>query len=398
MAPRSVSPADNESQREMEEKAAPTESVRIHSVGSGRSGTHKVVPSPRSYKRMAFVTYSIPSDDAFILNACVLGRRLKDEGVQSDRVLMVPFECFDSDGVLLPVFSVFHECFDSIRAMKHPPPTARFPYYYFKIQAFSLTEYDRILFLEPYCITNDDQLELYCEERSDRRLPASPRWIYEAMLFEPNRPVFEHLMARTYGAAEVLGVGAVADLVRGAASWSEIENATDKNEWFYNVLQSEVTKGTASQSFVVAYFADADPWDLDAVGNGECTAVAVWMETARALIAESKGISTVVNPEILKAIVPDVGGKKEAQSVTANEDQKAADSVEEHSAAGDVEAAPRSEARSVAAAPSLSMAKRRLVLAAAPPPEPEDSSTDSSESDVPPPPPSYFVKRSNEWL
>ena len=355
-----------------------------------------------------YILKGIPTDDSFILCSCVLGRRLKMEGLSFDRVLMLPFLCFDAAGSLLPIYKAFTECFDVIKPMDHRLPAAggqMAPYYYFKVQAFGLAEYEKVLFVEPYSITNDDQLDVYLDEHSVDDLPAAPMLgalggaCYETMMLKPDRRIFDHLMAATYGQNEVLPPDVVAAAIGRACRWTAIRNETDKEEWFYSVRQSEVVgpqQAATSRSFVVAYFADANPWDLGAAGGGRSEAVSEWMETARMLIAESAEIFTLVNPDILKAIDPALGQRERGGQTqrgghgvdgdALNEDRK----VNEEISSGTGLALPR---QNESAAVDM---KRTVTAAAPPPPEPEseseDDSDDSDDSDLPPPPPSYYGK------
>lgn len=172
------------------------------------------------------------------------------EGLSYDRVLMLPYSCFDVSGTLKPIFKAFSECYNVIKPLNHPEPAARFPYFYFKVQAFSLVEYEKVLFLEPYSITNDDQLDLYLDERPLSNLPAAPlnaqcgpeNGCFETMMLKPDRNIFQHLMANTYGQHNVIAPDVVASKIQGC-QWTAISNETDKEQWFHYVRFMELQRG-----------------------------------------------------------------------------------------------------------------------------------------------------------
>ena len=188
---------------------------------------------------------------------------------------------------------------------------------------------------------------------------------------------------------------------------------------------------------MIAYFADANPWELAQKGGhiAQCTAVSVWMETARKLIAESTGIFMLVNPEILKKIDPTLGKKENKEvprkvshgnptdvhgaggGVGINEDRKESESLPNAVVNGvsnmnhqKIQKPVRNRPSNMISPPigqghrnqavSMNMntnhgIKRKMdeLRAQAPPAPPQDDdSDDSDDSEMPPPPPNYYRK------
>eukprot|EP00483_Globobulimina_turgida_P000298 UN00298 len=242
-----------------------------------------------------------------------------------ERVLMLPYECFDSRGKLIDVYSVFLSFWDICIAINH---SDAYPYYYCKLHAFSLIDYANVMFLEPYCIINDDNLEIYYEEFE--MIPCAPDnnnygQSYEVMVIEPNNITFNSLYDACYSnkKQKALSITDINELIASKYKWTTIANETDKDAWFLNVKQKEIKNEQCCESFVIAYFMDANPWQIySEIGKDKsckCVAVRSWMESAWKLVKNVANIATLVNPQILKIIDP--GYDKDEVQINENENE-----------------------------------------------------------------------------
>jgi len=133
------------------------------------------------------------------------------------------------------------------------------------------------------------------------------------MVIRPNMKQYKRLYDASYGVSgsdTVCSVQALNDLIEDVCGWHTIENETDKDVWFYAVKQEQIQMNDADNSFVIGYFADANPWEME-----RCIAIDVWMNTARKLIAENDGIRVLVNPDVLSAICAEKKSKSVAAAV-----------------------------------------------------------------------------------
>ena len=291
----------------------PNSHTNNHSNNSNKRKVNAPAPPETSQlsqqrpHRAVYASYCTPRDDGFVICCCALGYRLKMEGVRYPRLLLLPQNCFDSNGNVLSHFHLFYEFWDILRPFNHPE--GRFRFYYAKIHAFSLTEYERVFFMEPYCITNDSQIE----SRFDGvdHVPSAPdnhRYgrHFEAMVLRPDEMIFNQMIAASYRIGPQIGMADIHKMIDISCRWTTIPKALDKDEWLLNVWRRDISRGNSTvtaSSFVVAFFRDSNPWELYQQGFGQCEVVAVWMETASKLVKESKLIHTLVDPRILRVIM-----------------------------------------------------------------------------------------------
>merc|ERR1719295_1288186 len=109
---------------------------------------------------------------------------------------------------------------------------------------------------------NDDQLEVYLRDLTPNTFADDA---FSAMVIKPNDDTLRSLRAATYGS----NAKVTPDFVRKAlkashASWTRIANESDKSEWLLRVTKkgAQSVLGMRGKSFVIAHFADANPWDL----------------------------------------------------------------------------------------------------------------------------------------
>eukprot|EP00483_Globobulimina_turgida_P011256 UN11278 len=135
---------------------------------------------------------------------------------------------------------------------------------------------------------------------------------YQVMVIEPNNITFNSLYDSCYAhkKQKQLSCEGITELIASKYKWTAIANSdeTDKDEWFLNVTRAQIEDGQCCESFVIAYFEDANPWQIySEIGKEKackCVAVRVWMESAWKLVNDVANIATLVNPEILKIIDP----------------------------------------------------------------------------------------------
>lgn len=300
-------------------------------------------------KGNAYVTYCLLTDE-FFLCCCTLGMRLQMEACKHPKILLLPSECFDANNTLIEdekcaVLKRFYDVFYPVDIAADDVAS----WYLMKQFVFSLTEYDKLMFMEPYSILNDDQLEIYFDDfqvspsssssggRAACVFDDQHGCQYETFIAVPNQEIANKLYEGTYGdsAGGDLDEQTFHRLFESATQWQRIENETDKDEWLFTVTADDVDGGTATSAFVVAFFSDANPWDLHTGKDESCIAVRVWMQTARKLIKETPQICKVVSMRILKRIMPELAasvhgnaadivdddGKDEETEDAVNEDE-----------------------------------------------------------------------------